>query len=100
MFAYRDCLDRLLRSVVAGGPPLLRANQLFDEIRVYEGVAERTGNCAERSSVRGRQGICRSMTELLSKARRLGDGYYYLAVTVWPAELNQIELRQEWTPLA
>ena len=56
----------------------------FDEIQVFDNVAERTGNRVERAGIRGRAGVCRSITELAAKCRRLGDGYYYLASTAWP----------------
>ncbi len=34
---------------------MLRSNQQFDEIRIVGGIAERTGNTAGRSAIRGRQ---------------------------------------------
>jgi hypothetical protein len=74
--------------------------QLFDEIRVYEGIAERTGNTVDRTSIRGRQGVCRSLTELTQKSRRLGDGYYYLAAAVWPPEQTQIVLQKTWETMS
>lgn len=69
---------------------------MFDEIRVYEGVAERTGNTADRASLRGRQSVCRSLTELTKKSRRLGDGYYYLSSSVWPGSEVRMVLAEEW----
>ncbi len=82
-------------------PPLplltvLRANQQFDEIRVVGGVAERTGNAAGRKDVRGRQGVCRSMSELARKFRANGDGYFYLASSEWPEGKTSVELTTEW----
>jgi hypothetical protein len=74
--------------------------QLFEEIRVYEGIAERTGNSVDRKSIRGRQGVCRSLTELTQKSRRLGDGYYYLAASVWPEAETQIVLQKTWETMS
>jgi hypothetical protein len=75
-------------------------NRSFDEIRVYESVAERTGNRVERSGLRGSASVCRSLTELASKCRRLGDGYYYLATTAWPDDAPSVNLSRTWQPLA
>jgi hypothetical protein len=75
-------------------------NQKFDEVHVFQSKAERTGNSVDRTNVRGRQGICRSLTELGMKSRRLGDGYYYLASDAWPADTTEIDLRQVWRPLS
>lgn len=71
----------------------------YDEIRVYDSIAERTGNQLERAGVRGRIGVCRSLTELGAKSRRLGDGYYYLASVAWPADAVEVNLSREWAPL-
>ena len=72
---------------------------MSDEIRVYEGIAERTGNVVDRHSLRGRTGVCRGIAELTRKVRRLGDGYYYLPVQVWPEGVTQLPLLEEWTPM-
>lgn len=74
--------------------------QSFDEIHVYESVAERTGNQVELSGIRGRVGVCRSLSELGAKCRRLGDGYYYLASTAWPADVPVVNLARTWVPLS
>jgi hypothetical protein len=91
------CIDRSKREWRS---PLQRSHQTFDEISVYEGIAERTGNTADRTSIRGRQGICRSLTELSGKVRRLGDGYYYLAAMAWPENEKKLVLRDTWTPMS
>ncbi|HVT43800.1 MAG TPA: hypothetical protein VMT00_05370 [Thermoanaerobaculia bacterium] len=75
---------------------MLRTGQIFDEIAVYEGIAERTGNTADRSAVAGRKGVCRSLSELGRKARRLGDGYYYLPALVWPEGVRKLALKDTW----
>jgi hypothetical protein len=72
----------------------------FDEIQIFDSIAQRTGNQIERSGVRGRAGVCRSLTELGAKFRRLGDGYYYLAATVWPGNVVSVNLSRGWHPLA
>jgi hypothetical protein len=74
-------------------------DKLFDEIQVFDGVAERTGVSVDRAGVRGRRGVCRSVTELTAKSRRLGDGYYYLASTAWPAEAKSVNLAREWASI-
>jgi hypothetical protein len=71
----------------------------FDEVRVFDGVAERTGVTVDRAAVRGHLGVCRSVTELGSKSRRLGDGYYYLASAAWPADTTSVNLTRAWVAL-
>lgn len=79
---------------------MLRTNQQFDEIRVYEGIAERTGTVVDRSTVRGSQAVCRSLSELTRKVRQRGDGYFYLPVDSWPEGKTQLALFEEWTPMS
>lgn len=74
----------------------MRVNQTFDEIRVYGGFAERTGVQFERNAVRRSDGYCRSLTELLRKARASGDGYYYLPLDTWPAATERLEIQKPW----
>ena len=74
--------------------------QSFDEVRVYEGVAERTGVQFERSEVRRSGTCCRSLTELIRKARSFGDGYFYLPLNVWPPDTEQIELQKKWVVIS
>ena len=74
--------------------------QSYDEIRVFDSIAERTGNQVERAGLRGRMSVCRSLTELAAKSRRLGDGYYYLASGAWPADTVTVALSRAWAPLA
>ena len=69
-------------------------SQSYEEVAVFEGVAERTGNRVDRAAVRGRRGVCRSMTALGASARRLGDGYYYLVAAAWPAESEKVDLKR------
>ena len=71
----------------------------FDEIRVYDGIAERTGTRLDRNGVRGRRSICRSLTDLAAKVRRLGDGYYYLSSSAWPEDQASVNLIKVWEPL-
>ena len=70
--------------------------RLFDEIRVYAGGAERTGVQFERDAVRRSGGCCRSLTELIRKARDAGDGYYYLPLNLWPLNTERVPLRKSW----
>ena len=70
--------------------------QYFEEIRIYEGFAERTGVRFERNEVRRTSGCCSSLTELLRKARAAGDGYFYLPLGNWPPDTEQIPLLKKW----
>jgi len=49
--------------------------------------------------VRGRRSICRSLTDLAAKVRRLGDGYYYLSSSAWPEDQASVNLIKVWEPL-
>ena len=75
-------------------------NQLFDEIRAYDGVAERTGVQFERDALRRSSGCCRSLTELIRKARDGGDGNYYLPLSLWPANTERVELQKRWVVMS
>ena len=75
-------------------------NQQFDEIQVFEGVAERTGTTVDRATVRQSKVLCNSLSELTRKARRMGDGYFYLAALLWPEDTKQLVLREAaWVPI-
>ena len=71
----------------------------FDEIRVFEGVAERTGTTVDRNALRGTFGVCRSLSTLTQLARRMGDGYFYLPVVQWPEGVTRVSLLTTWTPI-
>ena len=71
----------------------------FDEIQVFDSIAERTGNQVERAGIRGRAGVCRSLTELGAKSRRMGDGFYYLVASAWPEDTPTVNLSRVWEPL-
>jgi hypothetical protein len=75
-------------------------NQTLDEIRVYAGVAERTGAHFERSTVRSSRGCCASVTDLIRKARASGDGTFYLPRNIWPADRERFELRKPWVVIS
>ena len=68
----------------------------FEEIRVYDGVAERTGVLVERSMVRRSNTCCNSLTELTRKTRSIGDGIFYLPVNIWPEGAERLQLQKEW----
>lgn len=74
----------------------MREKRLFEEVRVYDGVAERTGVQFARDAVRRSSACCRSLTELIRRAREAGDGYFYLPAGVWPADRDRIELQKPW----
>lgn len=73
--------------------------QSFEEIVVYEGVAERTGAHFERNAVRRMNGYCESLTALLRKARAAGDGTFYMPLDRWPTDRKRLELRKPWVVL-
>jgi hypothetical protein len=73
---------------------VISLDESVDEIHVFEGMAERTGNRVERAGVRGRRGFCRSIRDLGAKSRRFGDGYYYLTSTAWPADATAVSLKR------
>ena len=73
--------------------------QSFEEIVVYEGVAERTGAHFERNAVRHSDGYCASLTALLRKARAAGDGTFYMPLNLWPADRERLEMRKPWVVL-
>jgi hypothetical protein len=94
---YKKCRD---------GPILEREStevylldRYFEEVQVFDSVGELTGNRVDRASIRGRAAVCRSITELASKFRRMGDGYYYVAATAWPADTKAVNLVKAWEPL-
>jgi hypothetical protein len=73
-------------------------NALCAEISVFQGEGEKTGVLVERSAVRGKIGLCKSMRDLAIKSRVLGDGYYYLPVELWPPQSGSVVInRQDWT---
>jgi hypothetical protein len=75
-------------------------NRSFDEIHVFDGIAERTGVVVDRATVRGSRAVCRSVTELSAKSRRFGDGHYYLAADAWPADTQSVSLHREWVAIS
>jgi hypothetical protein len=79
---------------------VIHLNGSFDEVHVYDGVAERTGTRVDRAAIRGRSGVCRSLRALGTHARRLGDGYYYLASDAWPADTDSVTLTRVWTGMS
>jgi len=79
---------------------MLQIHQQFVEIRVYEGIAERTGNTVDRNTVRGSKAVCQSLSELTRKVRNRGDGYFYLASDAWPENTTSLDLTAKWTPMS
>lgn len=75
-------------------------NSLCAEISIYEGVGERTGVVVERSTVRGKPGLCKSMRDLSIKSRILGDGYYYLPLDLWPSSEKVVIHKNDWTVIS
>lgn len=77
----------------------MNEEQQFDEIQVFEGVAERTGTTVGRSAVRRSPGLCRSVSELTRKARRMGDGFFYMASPLWPEDTTKLVVHETWIPM-
>ena len=78
----------------------LQTNSQFDEIRVYEGVAERTGTTVDRQDIRRSPSACRSVSELTHRVRRQGDGVFYLPISMWPEGVKELPLLKTWTPMS
>jgi hypothetical protein len=78
----------------------MQSAQLFEEIRVYDGFAERTGAQFDKNTVRRSDGFCRSMTQFLQKARAAGAGTFYLPCGMWPANTEQVSLQKQWVVMS
>lgn len=73
-------------------------NSLCAEISIYLGVGESTGIVVERSAIRGKKGLCKSMRDLAIKSRVLGDGYYYIPIDLWPKGKEPVVVhKHDWT---
>jgi hypothetical protein len=73
-------------------------NSLCAEIRIYQGIGEQTGVLVERRAIRGKKGLCKSMRDLATKSRILGDGYYYIPIELWPQTNEPVVLhKHDWT---
>lgn len=76
-------------------------NSLCAEISIYAGVGESTGVIVERSAIRGKKGLCKSMRDLAIKSRVLGDGYYYIPIDLWPKAKEPVTVhKQDWTVIS
>ncbi len=78
----------------------MRIPQSYDEIRVYAGVAERTGVHFERNAVRRSAGFCQSLSGFIRKARASGDGTFYLPLPLWPAETESLDVQKRWVVMS
>jgi hypothetical protein len=73
-------------------------NSVCAEISIFQGVGEPTGIVVERSAIRGKKGLCKSMRDLAIKSRVLGDGYYYIPIELWPKTKEPVVVcRHDWT---
>lgn len=76
-------------------------NSLCAEISVFQGVGEATGMMVERSAIRGKKGLCKSMRDLAIKSRVLGDGYYYIPADLWPKANEPVVVhKHDWTVIS
>jgi hypothetical protein len=74
----------------------MQNNRSVDEIRVYAGIAERTGVRFDRKDVRRSAGFCRSLQALVRNVRSIGDGTFYLPVDVWPGNSDRFDVYKPW----
>ena len=73
-------------------------NSLCAEISIFAGMGEPTGVQVERSALRGKKGLCKSMRALAIKSRVLGDGYYYIPIELWPKSKGPVVVhKHDWT---
>ena len=76
-------------------------NSLCAEISIFDGVGECTGVVVERSAIRGKKSLCKSMRDLAIKSRVLGDGYYYLPIDLWPKSKEPVVVhKHDWTVIS
>ena len=76
-------------------------NSLCAEISIFDGVGESTGIIVERSAIRGKKGLCKSMRDLSIKSRVLGDGYYYIPIVLWPKQDEPVVVhKHDWTVIS
>jgi hypothetical protein len=88
----------LLNTVPNGVASMTLVNSLCAEISIYQGVGEQTGVLVERSAIRGKKGLCKSMRDLAIKSRVLGDGYYYIPIELWPKTKEPVVVhKHDWT---
>jgi hypothetical protein len=69
-----------------------RMKQLCEEIRVFEGMAERTGEMLELRGLKAHMNGCTSMRDLVRKYRIFGDGHFYLPLGNWPTGKLSVSL--------
>ena len=76
-------------------------NSLCAEISIFDGIGETTGIIVERSAIRGKKGLCKSMRDLAIKSRVLGDGYYYIPIDLWPKQKEPVVVhKHDWTVIS
>ncbi|HEX7193288.1 MAG TPA: hypothetical protein VF381_17080 [Thermoanaerobaculia bacterium] len=76
-------------------------NSLCAEISIFDGKGEPTGVIVERSAIRGKKGLCKSMRDLAIKSRVLGDGYYYIPIDLWPKQKEPVVVhKHDWTVIS
>jgi hypothetical protein len=66
--------------------------QICEEIRVFEGMAERTGELLELRGLKAHTNGCTSMRDLVRKYRIFGDGHFYLPLGNWPKDAPTVSL--------
>lgn len=91
-------VQNLLLRLLIGVASMTLVNSLCAEISIYQGVGEQTGVLVERSAIRGKKGLCKSMRDLAIKSRVLGDGYYYIPIELWPDTKEPVTVhKHDWT---
>lgn len=73
-------------------PSAERQVRQCEEIRAYDGTAERTGSVVDLRVTKSGQRTCTSITDLIRKYKLFGDGLFYLPTGMWPVEVVHLEL--------
>lgn len=69
-----------------------RIVRLCEEIRAFDGRAERTGVIIELRGVKAGKRTCSSLTDLVRKYKLYGDGLFYLPAGHWPKGKAELTL--------
>lgn len=73
-----------------------RLKRICEEVRVYAGVAERTGGTVELHGLKARPNACSSVRDLVRKYKLFGDGLFYIPAGQWPMNAETLTLDRKW----
>ena len=71
---------------------MVERKRALDEIQVFAGVAERTGNVIDTGGGKKPSRACTTMRDLARQYRAFGDGLFYLRPGQWPEGQTSIKL--------